>query len=119
MDKKILVVDDDRGIIEAFRAMLESVDYKVFTESDPANLNKTIEKVSPDLILLDVLLSGGDGRVICKELKSKPDTRGIPIIIVSAHPSAEESVAEAGADDFLEKPFEMTVLFEKIKRLIK
>lgn len=116
--KKILVVDDDQGIIEAFKAILESADYEVVTESDPARLSKTIKDTSPDLILLDVLLSGADGRDICRGLKSKKQTKNIPVIIVSAHPSAYKSVIEAGADDFLEKPFEMDVLFFKVEQLL-
>ena len=116
--KKILVVDDDQGILDAFTAILESADYEVFTESDPGNLNKTIKKVLPNLILLDVLLSGGDGRIICKRLKAKEETKDIPVIIVSAHPSAQKSIRESGADDFLEKPFDMEILLNKISHHI-
>ena len=114
--KKILVVDDDQGILDAFTAILETEDYQVFTESNPDNLDKTISKVLPDLIILDVLLSGGDGRDICRHLKSQKKTKDLPIIIASAHPSAGQSIKEAGADDFLEKPFEMEVLLKKVER---
>jgi len=112
--KKILVVDDDQGILDAFTAILESENYDVYTESDPGNLASTIKKTSPDLMLLDVLLSGGDGRVICKNLKADEETKRIPIIMVSAHPSASKSIQAAGADDFLEKPFDMDVLLKKV-----
>lgn len=116
--KKILVMDDDDGILEAFRAILESADYNVITESDPGKLLKQIGQNKPDLLILDVLLSGGDGRVICKSLKTDEKTKKLPIIIVSAHPSADKSIKEAGADDFLEKPFEMDVLLNKVEKLI-
>ena len=70
MQSKILVMDDDGGILEAFRAILESADYQVITESDPGKLLKQIQRSKPDLLILDVLLSGGDGRIICKNLKA-------------------------------------------------
>jgi DNA-binding response OmpR family regulator len=64
--------------------------------------------------LLDVLLSGKDGRTIARQLKSQEDTKHIPIIMFSAHPSAEQTAREAGADDFIAKPFEIDDLLEKI-----
>ena len=63
-----------------------------------------------------LLLSGADGRVICKNLKAEDETRHIPIIMVSAHPSAGRSIREAGADEFLEKPFEMEALLNKVAK---
>lgn len=119
MRKYILVVDDDEGIIEAFKLMLESRDYKVKTSCDADILNKLSKTNLPDLILLDVLLSGVDGRTICKELKSQKETRNIPIIMVSAHPDARKSTLQAGADDFLAKPFEMDTLLSMVEKYIK
>ncbi len=116
MNNKILVVDDDQGILDAFRAILESCDYNVVTHSNPHNLTKTITKVAPSLIILDVLLSGADGREICRKLKSSPLTKDIPVIMVSAHPSAGKDIKLSGADDFLEKPFEMETLLKKVEK---
>lgn len=118
MNNKILVVDDDQGILDAFTAILESADYKVVTHSNPDDLNKVIKKVSPSLIILDVLLSGADGRQICKKLKASTITKKIPIIIVSAHPSAAKDLTASGADDFLEKPFDMEELLGKVEKYI-
>jgi CheY-like chemotaxis protein len=72
----------------------------------------------PDLVLLDMLLSGKDGREIVRQLKSDEKTKHIPVIMFSAHPSAERTAFEAGADDFVEKPFDIDVLLHKIERLI-
>jgi CheY-like chemotaxis protein len=72
----------------------------------------------PDLILLDVLLSGKDGREIVKYLKRKAETKAIPVIMFSAHPSAEETARAAGADDFLAKPFDIEVLLDKIAHFL-
>lgn len=119
MAKKILVVDDDEGILGAFQAMLESVGYEVKTTPDADYLLKLKKKDLPDLILLDVLLSGADGRDVCKFLRSQKDTKGVPVIIVSAHPSAEKSIKKVGANDFLAKPFKMSELLAKVEKHLR
>ena len=114
--KKILVVDDDPDILDAFQMMLEDAGYEVsITEKGEyaENLHDTNGGL-PDVIILDVLLSGKDGRTICQKLKSQEDTKHIPIIMISAHPDAKQSVKAVGADDFLAKPFEMEELLAKV-----
>lgn len=110
--KKILVVDDDPDILDALQILLEFAGYDVKTteKGDYAeNLHDTNGGL-PDLIILDVLLSGKDGRLICQKLKSQQDTKHIPIIMISAHPNAKQSVAAVGADDFMAKPFDIDEL---------
>lgn len=116
--KKILVIDDDEGILSAFEAMLVGEGYDVQSSSDVKPLESFTKNNMPDLILLDVLLSGTDGRGICRQLKADPNTRHIPVIMISAHPGAEESIKKAGADDYLPKPFEMDELINKINRCL-
>ena len=70
--------------------------------------------VKLDCILLDVLISGHDGRVICKQLKSNRETSHIPVIMFSAHPGAAASIAEYGANDFIAKPFDVNNLMKKV-----
>lgn len=118
--KKILVVDDDPDILDAIQFVLDDAGYTVTTTEKgeyAENLRDTNGGL-PDLIVLDVLLSGKDGRLICKRLKSQASTRHIPIVMISAHPGAEHSVKEVGADDFLAKPFEVDVLLEKVARYL-
>ncbi|MFN8542147.1 MAG: response regulator [Thermomicrobiales bacterium] len=62
-----------------------------------------------------MLLSGKDGRTICRSLKNRPDTRQIPIIMISAHPGAEESVRAVGADAFLAKPWDIGALIALVE----
>ena len=114
IQKTVLVIDDDEGILEAFEVMLESAGYTVLSSSDAELIHSLTPKQLPDVILLDVLLSGVDGRDICRKLKSDPLTKNIPIIMVSAHPSAYKTIKQAGADDFLSKPFEMDELLAKV-----
>ncbi len=114
--KKIVVVDDDLDILEAFQFTLEEAGYEVTTTArgeDAENL-RAIEGGLPDLIILDVFLSGKDGRLICQKLKSQEETRHIPILMISAHPSAKQAIKEIGADDFLPKPFDVDELLAKI-----
>lgn len=118
MTKQILVVDDDPDILDAIRWMLEDAGYEVHT-SDKGDYAENLHDNNgglPDLIILDVLLSGKDGRTICKALKSRPDTRRIPIVMVSAHPSAAGSARAVGADDFVAKPFEIDDLLAAVER---
>lgn len=112
----ILVVDDDPDILEALRFMLEDEGYRVQTteKGEYAESLRDQNGGLPDLILLDVLLSGKDGRAICKKLKSQDDTRHIPIVMISAHPDAERSVKEVGADAFVAKPFSVDGLLDTI-----
>jgi DNA-binding response OmpR family regulator len=74
-----------------------------------------VHAFEPDLIVLDVLLSGVDGRIICKKLKHSPESKHIPIIMFSAHPGAQKNMKDFGADDFLPKPFESNKLIERIE----
>ncbi len=114
--KKILVVDDDPDILDALRFLLEDAGYEVKTTEKgeyAENLHDTNGGL-PDVIILDVLLSGKDGRLICQKLKSQEDTKLIPIIMISAHPNAKQSVKAVGADDFIAKPFDMDELLARI-----
>lgn len=121
MTKNILAIDDDPDILDAIKFTLEDEGYRV-TISEKGEYAENLHRkrgVLPDLIILDVLLSGKDGRTICKKLKSQKDTKHIPIIMDSAHPDAEKSSKDAGADDFLAKPFDVDFLLGKVKKLIR
>lgn len=115
--KKIMIADDDPGIVDAVEIILDFEGYEVSSTVNGATvLDMTSE--FPDLLLLDIWMSGSDGRDICRELKHRADTKGIPIIMISASRDIESSAFEAGADDFLAKPFEIDDLLGKIKKLL-
>lgn len=117
---KILVVDDDEGIVEVVQIVLEGEGYAVQT-----NMNGAIFELlddtqnQPALILLDVLLSGEDGREISKRLKRDEKTKHIPVVMLSAHSDANKIADNSGADDFLEKPFDVDVLIEMVKKYVR
>ena len=113
MAKRILVADDDPGIQDIFKIILESAGYIVEIISNGEDLlddNYTV----PDLFLLDKRLSGIDGIDICHHLKNQEITAHIPVIMVSANPGIGVLAREAGADDFIEKPFDIKHLLEQL-----
>lgn len=116
-NKIIMIADDDPGIVDAVEIMLGFEGYDVTSTMDGATVLNMANSY-PDLLLLDIWMSGYDGREICKQLKQKEETRQIPVIMISASPELKRSASESGADDFLEKPFDMGTLLEKIERLI-
>jgi DNA-binding response OmpR family regulator len=108
--RRILVVDDEQDILEFLQIILQDEGYEVTTSNKGEYLEQLHNGGLPHLILVDVLLSGKDGREIVKYLKSQQETKHIPIIMFSAHPSAEKTARLAGADDFVAKPFNIDLL---------
>ena len=115
--KKVLIADDDAGILDSIGMILEFEGYDVRTTLNGSSL-LTMESEFPDILLLDIWMSGIDGRDICRKLKQKESTRNIPIVMVSASKDIEDSAIESGADDFLAKPFELDDLLKKIEKNI-
>jgi DNA-binding response OmpR family regulator len=113
--KKILLIDDDPDVITVLQLLLKKKGYEVATASREEEAYNQVKLFEPDLIVLDVLLSGVDGRTICKKLKNTSASKHIPIIMFSAHPGAQKNMEEFGADDFISKPFESNKLLERIE----
>ena len=113
--KKILIADDDPGILDVLTLYLEGSGYEVETTEDGRTL-QAFEHGLPDLLLLDIWMSGWHGRDICRHLKSQKATRHLPILLVSANRDTEQIAREAGADDFIAKPFDLVELLAKIQR---
>lgn len=118
MKKKILIADDDPAITDALQMMLELEGYKVDITMSGETIYR-MDKKYPDVLLLDIWMSGEDDREICKYLKQNPLTQHIPIIMISASKDVEKSAKSAGANDFVAKPFEMEELLKKIKKCLK
>lgn len=120
MGKKIsiLVVDDDQEIGFMVKLMLEHKGFSVVVLERDEAVEKTIFDNAIDLVMLDMLIAGVKGTDICLRLKSNPAFIKLPVIIVTALPNAEQLCIQAGANDFLAKPFEMVELIAKIKKLV-
>jgi DNA-binding response OmpR family regulator len=112
----ILLVDDDKDICVMVAAILKFAGLSVQSCSIPDQLPGLLAVTSPRLLLMDMLLSGTDGRDVCRQLKNTPELQRLKIIMMSAHPDADKSCREAGADDFIPKPFDMDFFIGKVNR---
>lgn len=110
-----MIADDDPGIVDAVEMLLEFEGYEVTSTVDGTTVLE-MKKNLPDLLLLDIWMSGEDGRDICKKFKESELTKDIPVIMISASRDVRESAIAAGANDFLAKPFEMNELLKKVEQ---
>ncbi|HVA10817.1 MAG TPA: response regulator [Candidatus Dormibacteraeota bacterium] len=115
--KKILVADDNPAILDALKIMLEEEGYEVETTVDGATV-QDIKEPLPDLLLLDIWMSGIDGRNVCKLLKSNSVTKHIPVIMISATKDIEQIAKASGADDCISKPFQMERLLAIVAQYV-
>ena len=115
---RVLLIDDDPDIRTVMSSLLVKHNYDVDTASSKEEVFKKLKAYTPSVILMDVLLSGSDGREICKEIKSTDTLKAIPIIMFSGHPSAADKISSYGADDFLPKPFNVDTLLTKLNMYI-
>ena len=121
MDKsfdRILVVDDDPDIGIMIKTILEYHGYLVTVTSKAEQAETLLRSGSFGLLIMDMLLSGTNGTDICTRLKQDPTTGHVPVIMISAHPNAQQVCREAGAEDFISKPFEMQEILSRIEKYI-
>ncbi|MEE1945783.1 response regulator [Pedobacter sp. KR3-3] len=117
-NKRVTLADDDPGILDAVGMMLEMEGYEVSTTLNGNTILNT-ESGLPDIYVLDIWMSGSDGRELCKKLKTNEKTKNIPVILISASNDLQKSAESAGADDFLAKPFEIDNLLSKIENCLQ
>jgi CheY-like chemotaxis protein len=116
MKKKIIIVDDDRDILDALTIML-SDSYDVLPlESAHRIVKRDLE--APDLFILDKRMPYMDGIDLCRLIRKDPLLKNIPVVIVSASPKFGQLARDAGATDFLDKPFDMKVLIGIVDKLL-
>lgn len=115
--KTILIIDDNPYILKPLSLLLSGLGYSVASSAGGKEAS-IIQAPFTDLILLDSRLKGIKGQDICKKIKSDKATASIPIIMCSADNRIKIIAKEAGADDFIEKPFSMADLLKKIEKYI-
>jgi DNA-binding response OmpR family regulator len=116
---RVLIIDDDPDVRTVMNILLRKQGYEVETASRQEEVFEKITSFHPSVILLDVLLSGADGRKICQDIKSNQTTAHIPVIMFSAHPGAADRIDSYGADDFISKPVNVDTLLEKVQRQVE
>jgi two-component system, OmpR family, alkaline phosphatase synthesis response regulator PhoP len=121
MRKNILVIEDEKDIIEVLRYYLEKENYRVHVAPDGFTALEIAGKVVPNLILLDLMLPQMDGIEVCKKLKADERLREIPIIMLTAKAEESDKVKglDIGADDYVTKPFSAKELIARIKAHIR
>lgn len=118
MSKKILICDDDQGILDMVELILEDAGFDIISEINSLNVYKLILAEQPDLLLLDLWMPVLSGDQVLQTLKHSPETNSLPVIIISASIEGKRIAERAGANDFLAKPFDINELISKIQNLI-
>jgi two-component system response regulator MprA len=119
MRARLLVADDDRAIRESLERALGLESYAVRTAADGAAALAVIDEERPDLVVLDVMMPGLDGLTVCRVLRAQRNR--LPILMLTARTETSDRVAglDAGADDYLSKPFELDELLARIRALLR
>ena len=118
-DKKIFIFDDNVQILELCTEILEDLGCEVKTSPTTNDIVEQVMEFMPDLILMDNWLPDISGIEATKLIKADPDLKDIPVIYFSANTNISDLASEAGADDFISKPFDIDKFEEKIKKYLK
>jgi two-component system phosphate regulon response regulator PhoB len=118
---KILVIEDDRALAKVLEYNLIQNGFEVILSSDGQDGLQQARTKQPSLVLLDLMIPVIDGLEVCKRLRSAPDTRDVPIIMLTAKAEETDQVVgySLGADDYVTKPFSVKVLIERVKSLLR
>jgi two-component system phosphate regulon response regulator PhoB len=118
---KILIIEDERSLIDILSYNLSREGFDVATSSDGAEGLRRAQATVPDLVLLDLMLPGLDGLQICRQLRSDPKTQGIRILMLTAKSEEVDEIVgfNMGADDYVAKPFKIKPLISRIKALLR
>lgn len=118
--KKILIVDDEKDIVESLKFVLETSDYTCYTAFNGEDGLKLAKEIMPDLIILDVMMPKINGYKISRLLKYDNKYKNIPILMITARSQEEDRLIgeETGADEYITKPFELNSVCEKVKQYL-
>lgn len=114
MKRKVLVIDDEPVIAEMMSILLEVEGYSVISSSDTAFAKRKLQNKDIHLVMLDLKLKGEDGQSMCAYIKGHDDLKHIPVILVSANSDLEQIKRNCGADDHLQKPFDLNSFVAKV-----
>lgn len=119
--KKLLLIEDEEDIASVIKLQADLSGYKLHVETDGISGYRAVEREMPDLVILDIMLPGQNGFDVCRKIKSHPELKNIPIIILTAKGEELDIVLglELGADDYIVKPFSPKVLFSKVKTVLR
>ena len=118
---RVLVVDDESDVTELLQYRLEQEGYRVATLNDPLGFVAKVREFEPDLMLLDVMMPELSGIQLCRIVRADPSMKNIPVIFLSARGEVEDRIKglEAGAEDYVSKPFNTNELMLRISKMLK
>ena len=118
MGNKVLIIDDDEKLRKLLKEYLEGNGFKVLTLADGSDVKKTLQKESPEIVILDIMLPGKDGLEVLKEIRTDDP---IPVIMLTAKGDQTDRIVglELGADDYLPKPFNPRELLARMKAVLR
>ena len=121
MSARVLIVDDVPANVRLLQALLESEYFEVYTAMNGADALDAVQRVKPDIMLLDVMMPDMSGFEVCRRVKSNPLTRYLPIIMITALDQPEDRIKgfQAGADDYLVKPIDEMTLLTRLRTLVR
>jgi len=114
--KKVLIFDDNQELLELCTIILEETGCEVKTSTTTNNIEQQVKEYKPDIIFMDNWLPDVSGTDATRQLKANKDLQHIPVIYFSAIHNVEELASEAGADDFLAKPFDISAMENIVKK---
>ena len=120
MSKKILIVDDEKDLVDLIALRMKAEGFEALTAFDGDEALKKAEKHCPDLVLLDIMMPGVNGYQVARELKKNEATKNIKIIMLTAKTGEKDRFwgMESGADEYVTKPFEMSMILALVKKLL-
>lgn len=120
MAKKILIVEDEESLLKLESILLTTKGYNVQGVATGTAALKAVAETPPDLVLLDIMLPEMDGFEVCRHIKNNPETRHIPVILLTAKKSPEDVARgkQVGADQYITKPFKSSMVVASIERLL-
>src|SRR3989442_6982377 len=121
MASKVLIVEDEQGVVHLLRARLEPEGFQVIAAYDGQAGLRAVTEARPDLLILDLTLPGLDGFEICRRIRRQPESARLPILVLSGRTEEVDKVVllELGADDYVTKPFSPKELVARVKTLLR
>lgn len=121
MKPNLLIVEDESALVELLRYNFEKEGFRVATASDGEAALVSVDEQAPDLIVLDWMLPHISGLEVCRQLRRKPETRDVPIIMLTARGEESDRIRglEVGADDYVSKPFSPSELIARVRAVLR
>lgn len=118
---RILLIEDEEDIAALIKLQADISGYKLLVEVDGLNGMRAVEREKPDLVILDIMLPGQSGLDVCRKIKTNPELKDIPVIMLSAKSEELDVILglELGADDYVSKPFSPKILFSRVRAVLR